>query len=121
MNFLRCFWLFLALLLFNISIDTPDLYGDQVKEDLSYNDIESVSELFFEIVLGLENFIPENEDDDTDERSNFSWNCDLHLSKEILVVEKHHTYSNTNKNKFTYKHCFIKNPYLTKETKPPQT
>jgi hypothetical protein len=60
-------WLFLALWVLDYSIDVPDPQSDSVKEDLSFNDIESISELVFEYVLGWENFVPEHDEDDSED------------------------------------------------------
>ncbi len=48
----------------NGMIDPPDLYSDAVAEDLSYNEMESVLEVFVERVLQYEDFFKEYDDDD---------------------------------------------------------
>jgi hypothetical protein len=58
-----------AAILFNVSVDAPDLHGNSVPEDLSYNDIESVVEWVAEEVCDIEDAIPEH--DDTDQNSPF--------------------------------------------------
>lgn len=56
----------MAFHVLNCSVDTPDFLPENVAEDLSYNDIESVIELVVEQVLGYENAIAEYDDNDTD-------------------------------------------------------
>lgn len=56
----------LAVWILNVSIDAPDPESDSVKEDLTYNDVESISELVFEYCLGWENFVPEHDENDRD-------------------------------------------------------
>ena len=61
-------WLFMALYLLNISVDAPDL-SLQEKEDLSFNDQESIIELVVEKFLGFDNAIVEQDDADSDEQT----------------------------------------------------
>lgn len=61
----------MAIFIFNMSIDVPDEFNDFVKENLSFNEIESVGELIMEDILGFENFFEEQEDDDSDEKTSF--------------------------------------------------
>jgi hypothetical protein len=61
----------MAFFIFNFSIDTPDTYGDQVAEDLSFNDIESIAELVLENVLGVYDAIPEHDENDFDDEGGF--------------------------------------------------
>lgn len=61
----RCVWLVLALHIVNCSVDTPDPHPENVPEDLSYNDMESVVEIVLEQVLGIENALAETDDTDT--------------------------------------------------------
>lgn len=60
-NFLS---LFLALYLFNYSIDSRDSHADHIAEDLSLNDIESLLEFTLEFVFGWENFMREHDEQD---------------------------------------------------------
>jgi hypothetical protein len=86
-NILKHFWIFLAILIFNYSIDIPDLNGDVITEDLSVNDIESVTELFLEVILGMENAVHEYEDDDGDEKSGFSKKTEIPFFQKIILEE----------------------------------
>jgi hypothetical protein len=56
----------LAIYLLNFSIDGKDFYPDYLPEDLEYNDIESFYEFFLEVVLGIENAVAENDEQDPD-------------------------------------------------------
>lgn len=47
-------------------MDTPDPQPDNVPEDLSYNDMESIVEIVLEQVLDINNAIAETDDTDTD-------------------------------------------------------
>lgn len=69
--FLRSLWIVMAIIILNCSIDAPDKYGDHVPENLSYNDQESFIELFLETILNLGNVIPESDDVDTKQKSNY--------------------------------------------------
>lgn len=62
----RYFWVFMALHILNCSIDTPDAQPDCIPENLSINDIESISELILEDVFGIDNAIAERDEHDTD-------------------------------------------------------
>lgn len=64
----KCLWLFMAVTIFNFSIDSPDNCPDCIPEDLSQNDMESVVELVMEDFLSMDNAIPEwDEHDGCDE------------------------------------------------------
>lgn len=67
----RSFWLLMALHILNCSIDTPDAHPDYVPEDLAYNDIESISELVLEQILGFENAVAEHDEHDTEDGTSF--------------------------------------------------
>jgi hypothetical protein len=77
MNFLRkhivfrYFWAFMAFHILNCSIDTPDAQPDNISEDLSFNDIESISELVLEQIFGFDNAISEHDEHDTQDGYSF--------------------------------------------------
>jgi hypothetical protein len=54
----------MALHILNCSIDSPDPLPECISEDLSINDIESISELIIEDFLGFENAIAEHDEQD---------------------------------------------------------
>ena len=66
---LNVFWGLLAIYCLNISVDTADLNPNYVLEDLSINDQESIIEIVLEKFLGIENAIPEVDDNDKDDHS----------------------------------------------------
>jgi hypothetical protein len=68
----RFFWGFMAFLILNCSVDTPDAMPESVAEDLSYNDMESVIEIVIEQVLGFENAIVEYDDNDSEDGLGFN-------------------------------------------------
>lgn len=68
----RLFWLFMAVHIFNCSVDTPDLQPDYVPEDLNYNDMESVVEIVLENVFDIQNAIAEHDENDTEEGNSFT-------------------------------------------------
>lgn len=63
---LKLFWFLMALHILNLSVDSPDLQPDHIAEDLSFNDMESIVEILLEQVLGIEDAIPEQEEDDSE-------------------------------------------------------
>lgn len=74
----------MALHVINMSVDAPDGYavagrGEQ-REDLSVNDIESLSELMLEECFGIVNAVPER--DEPDENSSLS-----ELEEEYIVTQ----------------------------------
>ena len=63
-NLTRLVCLLLALHFLNLSIDSRDPNPDAIPEDLSFNDIESVTEFFAEIVLNRVNAFAEHDERD---------------------------------------------------------
>jgi hypothetical protein len=107
-------------LIFNYSVDIPDYFGDQVSEDLSYNDIESITEFVLEIVVGIENAVPEHDEDDPDENSGFTKKIDIPYFYRLPVKEKVVIFSIGNVSNFSIPFFFFENPYLNRQIKPPQ-
>ena len=76
----RCFWVVLACHILNLSIDTPDTNSNYVPEDLTFNDLESITELVLEKCLGMKNALVEYDEHDEpngnslDNKINFSYN-----------------------------------------------
>ncbi len=60
----------MALHILNFSIDAPDIVNENLSEDLSYNEIESFSELITESIFDIENAFAES-DEQGDEDSGF--------------------------------------------------
>jgi hypothetical protein len=67
----RLFWLFMAVHIFNCSVDTPDLKPDYIPEDLTYNDMESVAEIALEKVFDIKNAVAERDENDTEDGNCF--------------------------------------------------
>lgn len=68
---LKFFWILMALLLLNCSVDTTGLFADAIEtKQLVFNDQESIIEIVVEQFLGFDNLIPENFDDDMDQKAN---------------------------------------------------
>jgi hypothetical protein len=118
--FVKYTLLLFSFFIFNYSIDVPDAHNDLSAEDLSYNDIESVSEFFIEIVLGIEDFVPENNDDDSDERTSFLKKIDLQLNGKIIILSRDYYHSMPIINNFPNPFSIVKNPFTNGLIKPPQ-
>ena len=63
-------WIVMALHILNFSIDAPDVIDRNIAEDLSYNEIESFTELITENILSIENAFSES-DEKGDEETEF--------------------------------------------------
>jgi len=78
-RFFRLFWFLMALHILNLSVDSPDPQPIHIPEDLGYNDMESIVEIFLELVLEIEDAIPESDDDDSTQgllaQSGFQLDC----------------------------------------------
>lgn len=79
----RYLWIVMAVFIFNFSIDAPDAYGDEVAEDLSFNDIESISELILEDVLGIYNAFPEHDENDLEDDGGFCKKFECKFEKRV--------------------------------------
>lgn len=60
-------WIVMALHILNFSIDAPDAQDNAIAEDLSYNEIESITELFAEDVLQIKDVFSERDENDQEE------------------------------------------------------
>lgn len=79
----RIFCCLLALHVFNISVDMPDANPDDIAEDLTINDQETIVELVLEKCVGIENAIEEH-DEPGDESQN------LEITKEFQLYTQSH-------------------------------
>lgn len=85
----RIFCIVLALHLLNFSIDSKDPHPEAVPEDLSFNDIESVTEFFAETVLGWKNAFAEHDEKDSEDGGSFDVlkfyfsNCSISINHRI--------------------------------------
>jgi hypothetical protein len=119
--FVRYFWGLMSLYLINISIDPPDRKPHYLSEDLSFNEQESIVELLIEKVLGYENAILEQDDDDASNKSNLKKN----LTIDIFILppannELDKSFLSGLRAKFPeYKLISVK-PYIEKYSPPPK-
>lgn len=60
-------WGFMALYLLNISVDVTSLFDKKDQDHKNINQQESIVELFFEMVLGFEEAVPENNINDKEQ------------------------------------------------------
>ena len=93
----RLFCLVLALHFLNVSIDSPDRNPDTVPEDLSFNDIESVTELFAELVFGFTNAFEEHDEDDAEDGSSSGAIKFYFNNYVVAVIRSTHDVSGDNK------------------------
>lgn len=66
----------LAVYLLNISIDPQDIAASWQKEDLHFNEIESIVELIAEEIMNYDGAVPEHEDPDGEKNSQVAF-CKL--------------------------------------------
>ena len=78
-KFIRFFWFCLMLHVLNCSVDIPDPNGQHVSENLSFNDQESIVEIFVEKILGYGNVIAEYDDVDGRKHDKMQINYSLDL------------------------------------------
>ena len=74
----------LAVFLFNVSVDPPDHDRSKIKEDLTVNEIESLIELTFETLFGIDDFVPEG--DDADQKSNIQFGSFVFRSERVELI-----------------------------------
>lgn len=77
----RVIWFFMALHIFNCSIDAPDRFTNSTPEDLSINEMESIGEVVLEKVFGFTTALPEQDENDQEEGMDFK------LSKLIVFYQ----------------------------------
>jgi hypothetical protein len=80
--FFRIIWLFMAIHIFNLSVDTRDARPDCVAEDLTFNDLESVAEILLEKVLDIDNALSEHDENDSEDGGS------VDFKKEVLICNK---------------------------------
>jgi hypothetical protein len=78
----RIFWLFMAIHIFNLSVDSRDARPYYEPEDLSINDLESVAEILLEQVLNINNAFAEHDESDCEDGGS------IEIKKEILICNK---------------------------------
>lgn len=118
-KFIRHVFFILALVVFNLSIDTPDRLPDYVPEDLSINDIESFSEFFLECTLNIENALPEHDEHDSDGGTalDFKKTINPNLPSYKLLNGVYTSYA---KNKFLFNLSFPQLSLIREIIQPPE-
>ena len=113
-------WLGMAFFIFNFSIDAPDSFGDIVPENLNINDIESITELVLEDVLGIYNAIPEHDENDLEDEGGFCKKIDFKFNPQecLLLMPSFVIYVKKPISISTKVH--FKSPSLKGLIKPPQ-
>lgn len=67
--FAKILWGLMGLYLFNISVDSADPNPENIPENLSFNDQESIIEIIAEQILGYDDAIKEYDDHDTEDHN----------------------------------------------------
>lgn len=117
----RLFCFIFGLYLLNIGVDAPDLYEESVPEDLSFNDQESLVEIFIEKILGFEDAIKEYDDNDTknSKNPNKRVNIDQFIFP-ALTINFHNQNVGANEPFKSFLAQKIKNIYLDTFSPPPE-
>ncbi|WP_417559017.1 hypothetical protein [Mesoflavibacter zeaxanthinifaciens] len=82
--FTKILWGIMGLYMLNISVDPADPNPEQIPEDLTFNDQESIIEIIIEKVLGYEDAIKEYDDYDTEDH-NTKTNVKIDLATHYIV------------------------------------
>lgn len=110
----------MALHIFNLSIDAPDAQPESIAEDLSVNDIESVTELVLEKLLMIENAIPESDEKDTDDGSPLEIKKIEFFTNKIELIPLNQITANLSSFSTLQQDAFLKLLYYDITTPPPQ-
>jgi hypothetical protein len=95
--FSKILWGIMGLFLLNISVDIADPNPENIPEDLSINDQESIIEIIVEKILGYENAIEEYDDNDAEDQNKKThlkielvaqWRIDARARQEIYKTSK---------------------------------
>lgn len=76
----KVLWFVMALHILNCSVDMPDTKSDNISENSSCNDMESIVEIILEQVLGIDNAIAEFDEQDSDSYKDNIELCDDYCS-----------------------------------------
>lgn len=77
----------MGLFLLNISVDTADPQPENIPEDLSFNDQESIIEILVEQVFGFQTAFKEYDDPDTKDLNNKK-NLKIDLSVPEIIADQ---------------------------------
>lgn len=118
---MKYLWIGLTLFIFNFSIDAPDAFGDNVAEDLSFNDIESISELILEDLLGIYDACPEHDENDLEDEGGFCKKVDFQFNQNLpFTIDTIVYLINEERNFIVHNTCQPISPFLQGLIKPPQ-
>jgi hypothetical protein len=112
--FQRLFYMLMALHVINLSVDAPDQHiyvsaTGVIQEDLTFNEIESISEWILEHVLGIDDAVPEHDEPDTG-GAVYKIHIKLSLPQRLLfIVLPSKSVAQANSVKF----LFLSLPYLS--------
>lgn len=110
----------MSIYLLNISVDASDPNPDYIPEDLTFNDQESIIEIFVEKVLGFEDAINEYDDRDAeDHNSKNSTKIDL-LAQFLVNYCNVQLIIEAEKQKLPDVKTNLTNGFLQLDTPPPQ-
>jgi hypothetical protein len=120
--YIRYFWCLMAVHILNCSVDAPDAQPDNIPEDLTYNDIESIVEWILEDVLNIENAIPEHDEPDNEdgfslEMKKIVWFSPIFEGKFKFAPSL--TTDETSKNLGLYYLAHLRSQYHREVTTPP--
>ena len=91
-KFLNICWALLAFFMLNISIDMVDATPPNTAEDLTYNEQESIIEFILEEMIGIEDAIPETEDNDASQKTVLKKTSNIDQFTFNTVLIKEHDY-----------------------------
>jgi hypothetical protein len=117
--FAKFLCLLLALHFLNLSIDSTDPNPDSVPEDLSFNDIESVTEFLAEIIFHNVNAFAEHDEKDNSDGGSpdaFKFCC----ANGLVSIES--TFDFSESPKFQARSCgMFKSPPMNVSSPPPKS
>jgi hypothetical protein len=111
----------MSLYLLNCFVDSPDVQPDYFTEDLTYNDQESIIEIFVEKVLGFENAIAEYDDNDINQSSSLKSNFSIDFFVlPIITLSGNKNYMRLKKENLAVQNSILLTPYFKIHTPPPE-
>jgi hypothetical protein len=118
--FTRILWGLMGLYLLNISVDSADPYPEQIPEDLSINDQESIIEIVVEKILGYENAIEEYDDNDSEDHHKKTNNKIDIIAYYTLDSNIKPLFTETIKQKFPDCNNYLTNGFQKLDAPPPK-
>ena len=115
----RLFWFFMALHIFNCSVDAPDMQINAIAESASHNDMESIVEIVLEKVLEIENAIPEHDESDDEGKGTNEFKKDYKLLAFLpLKTVATDIMANPQLSHVSFSYCF-EEQYIPDDLTPP--